>query len=105
MPDIRFKGCADFTVLELILVPFAEGSTVFVCAKARIGEFEKIVIKQFKVLKSHKTWGKVVIQYFDTHNRLWFAHELCEEEDAIASAQLYYESLAAKVSALECPPN
>jgi hypothetical protein len=105
MADIKFKGCADFSFAHVVLIPYGEGSTVFVCAKARAGQIEKIVIKQTKVLRSHKTWGQPIVQYFDTHNRIWFGHELCLEADALASAEAFYVAQAAAISALECPPN
>ena len=101
--SIKFKGCADFSLADLLLIPYGEGSEVFVCAKARAGILEKLVIKKFSVIKSHKTFGKPIVQYFDTFNRIWFGHELCEEEDAITAAEAYYQNQLAKIAALECP--
>jgi hypothetical protein len=101
---LRFKGCANISVSDLILVPFGEGSEVFACAKSMIGLLERIVIKRISVVRSPRTYGKPVVQYFDTHNRIWFANELCEEEDALANAEAYYQRQLAKIAAAECPP-
>lgn len=77
---------------------------MFARHKANVGVLEKVVIKTYKIIKSHKTWGQYVVQFFDTHNRIWFANELVEEEDALALAESYYERRIAAISALECPP-
>lgn len=100
---IKFRGCADYSKSDYYFIRFGEGSEVFVCGKARIGILEKIVIKRFNVIRTHKTFGQPIVQYFDTFNRIWFPNELCEEEDAIAAAEAYYENRIIAIQNSTCP--
>ena len=57
-----------------------------------VGQFEKVAIKEVRLIMNASTFGKMVFIYVDTLNSLWNEWDLVQEYDALLIAKMYYES-------------
>lgn len=101
---IRLKGCADHYEALRVLIPYAEGSVVYDCGRARKGFVEKVAIRKVQINVNEATFGQPVVQYYDTTNRLWFEEDLCTHENAISLAEAYLQKIINQTTALPCAP-
>lgn len=97
---IRAAGCANARRRIKYILKFAEGSTAYLCYKAKKGVLESVVIKRVRLVSNSRTFNKVVPIYTDTLNAIFNEEELCTGDEALAAATLYLAERAAQAKSL-----
>lgn len=87
----RFGVCSKYWKTINYPHKWSPGDILFSKPKAMIGQFEKIAIKQVRLIMNADTAGKMIFIYVDTFNSLWNEYDLVQEYDALLIAKMYYE--------------
>jgi hypothetical protein len=99
MPSLSYTGSGIFQLSacskywKTINYPhkWSPGDILFSKQKAIMGQFEKIAVKQVRLIINAGTAGKMIFIYVDTFNSLWNEDDLVQEYDALLLAKMYYE--------------
>ena len=99
MPSLSYTGSGRFQIgacakfWKTINYPhkWSPGDILFSKLKAQLGQFEKVAIKQVRLVMNAATAGKMIFIYVDTFNSLWNEYDLVQEYDALLLAKMFYE--------------
>ena len=99
MPSFYYTGSGRFQISacskywKTINYPhkWSVGDVLFSKLKAMVGQFEKVAIKEVRLIMNSSTAGKMTFIYVDTLNSLWNEYDLVQEYDALLIAKMYYE--------------
>ena len=89
--SFRFGICSKYWKTNNYPHKWSVGDILFSKQKAMVGQFEKIAIKEVRLIMNNSTFGKMVFIYVDTFNSLWNEWDLVQEYDALIIAKMYYE--------------
>jgi len=87
----RFGVCSKYWKTINYPHKWSVGDILFSKQKALIGQFEKVAIKEVRLIMNANTFGKMIFIYVDTFNSLWNENDLIQEYDALLIAKMYYE--------------
>lgn len=87
----RFGVCSKYWKTINYPHQWSPGDILFSKQKAMIGQFEKVAIKEVRLIMNASTFGKMIFIYVDTFNSLWNENDLVQEYDALLIAKMYYE--------------
>ena len=88
---VKFGACSKYWMTKNYTYKWRPGDILFSKQKAMVGEFEKVAIKDVRIVMNKETLGQVVFIYVDTLNSLWNESDLVQEYDALLIAKMYYE--------------
>jgi len=88
----QLGACAKFWKTINYPHKWSPGDILFSKQKALLGQFEKVAIKQVRLIMNAGTAGKMIFIYVDTFNSLWNEYDLIQEYDALLIAKMYYEN-------------
>ena len=109
MPSYTASGglkvgiCSKYWMTKNYPYKWRPGDVLFSKQKALVGQFEKVAIKDVRIIMNQSTTGKLFFIYVDSLNSLWNENDLVQEYDALLMAKMYYEKkIAETVSASYC---
>ena len=113
MPSFSYTGSGSLKIStcskywKTINYPhkWSPGDILFSKQKALMGIFEKVAIKQVKLIMNSTTAGKMIFIYVDTFNSLWNENDLVQEYDALLIAKMYYERKISETNNANYPCN
>lgn len=97
---MKLSGCAAVRVERHFNHKFAEGSTVYIKARARKGVLESVWIKEVMVRYVNGNYMAPVFLYKERENGYFNEDELCSQYDAVLLAEAHYTARAAELLAL-----
>jgi hypothetical protein len=88
---LKFSVCSKYWKTINYPHKWSPGDVLFSKLKDMVGEFEKVDIKEVRLVMNYGTNGKMIFIYVDTLNSLWNEYDLIQEYDALLIAKAYYE--------------
>jgi hypothetical protein len=89
--NLQIRPCCKYWKTINYPHKWSPGDILFSKQKAIMGLFEKVAIKQVRLIMTAGTAGKMIFIYLDTFNSLWNENDLIQEYDALLLAKMYYE--------------